>query len=155
MTELRDLYYSKYGHVETMARAVAEGAANVAAVEVAVMRVPELMPRDPTEAAGSKLDYSAPAAQPEELRRENFWNAYALWQHVRECAQYLPYGATMLADEGGSLEPSANGLEKITRRRQARSGADDSNGRLGGRLGGAFLGMRTQQVECLRRALAR
>ncbi|WP_371321786.1 flavodoxin domain-containing protein, partial [Vibrio parahaemolyticus] len=37
------LYYSAYGHIETMAEAVAEGA-RAAGAEVDVKRVPELVP---------------------------------------------------------------------------------------------------------------
>ena len=43
MTKVLVLYYSSYGHIETMAKAVAEGAAGVAGVDVTVKRVPELM----------------------------------------------------------------------------------------------------------------
>ena len=46
MTKLLVLYYSSYGHIETMAEAVAEGARQVAGVEVTVKRVPELVPED-------------------------------------------------------------------------------------------------------------
>ncbi|GAB4362495.1 MAG: NAD(P)H:quinone oxidoreductase type IV [Kiloniellaceae bacterium] len=61
------LYYSSYGHIETMAKAVAEGARGVDGVEVAVKRVPELMPEDVAKKAGVKLDQEAPVAKPEEL----------------------------------------------------------------------------------------
>jgi NAD(P)H dehydrogenase (quinone) len=60
------LYYSSYGHVETMARAVAEGAASAGA-EVTVKRVPELMPEEVAKAAFVKLDQEAPFADPNEL----------------------------------------------------------------------------------------
>jgi NAD(P)H dehydrogenase (quinone) len=60
------LYYSSYGHVETMARAVAEGAASAGA-EVVVKRVPELMPEEVAKAAFVKLDQEAPFADPNEL----------------------------------------------------------------------------------------
>jgi NAD(P)H dehydrogenase (quinone) len=60
------LYYSSYGHVETMARAVAEGAASTGA-EVVVKRVPELMPEEVAKAAFVKLDQEAPFADPNEL----------------------------------------------------------------------------------------
>jgi NAD(P)H dehydrogenase (quinone) len=60
------LYYSSYGHVETMARAVAEGAASAGA-EVSVKRVPELMPEEVAKAAFVKLDQEAPFADPNEL----------------------------------------------------------------------------------------
>jgi NAD(P)H dehydrogenase (quinone) len=60
------LYYSSYGHVEAMARAVAEGAASTGA-DVAVKRVPELMPDEVARAAFVKLDQEAPFADPGEL----------------------------------------------------------------------------------------
>ena len=44
MPKLLILYYSTYGHVETMASAVAEGARSVAGLEVIVKRVPETLP---------------------------------------------------------------------------------------------------------------
>ncbi|RMD61738.1 MAG: NAD(P)H:quinone oxidoreductase [Alphaproteobacteria bacterium] len=67
MTKVLVLYYSSYGHVETMARAVAEGAARVDGVEVTVKRVPELVPEDVARQSGMKLDQSAPIAEPDEL----------------------------------------------------------------------------------------
>ena len=67
MTKVLVLYYSSYGHIEAMAAAVAEGAASVAGTEVAIKRVPELVPDDVAQASGIKLDQSAPIATPEEL----------------------------------------------------------------------------------------
>lgn len=67
MTKVLVLYYSTYGHVETMAKAVAEGARSVPGTEVTVKRVPELMPEDVAKKAGVKLDQEAPIAKPEEL----------------------------------------------------------------------------------------
>jgi NAD(P)H dehydrogenase (quinone) len=67
MTKVLVLYYSMYGHIETMAGAVADGAREVDGVEVAIKRVPELMPREVAEKAGAKLDQAAPEAQPSEL----------------------------------------------------------------------------------------
>jgi NAD(P)H dehydrogenase (quinone) len=61
------LYYSSYGHVETMARAVAEGAASVDGAEVVVKRVRELVPEEVARNAGVKLDQAAPIADPLEL----------------------------------------------------------------------------------------
>lgn len=61
------LYYSTYGHVETMAGAVADGARSVPDTEVIVKRVPELMPEDVAKRAGAKLNQTAPIAEPEEL----------------------------------------------------------------------------------------
>jgi len=67
MTKLLVLYHSTYGHVETMAQAVAEGAAAAGGVEVALRRVPELVPADVLAKSGAKTDQSAPVARVEEL----------------------------------------------------------------------------------------
>lgn len=67
MTKVLVLYYSTYGHIETLARSVAEGAGGVEGVEVTVKRVAELMPREVAEQAGAKLDQAAPLAEPGEL----------------------------------------------------------------------------------------
>lgn len=67
MTQLLVLYYSTYGHVETMAGAIADGARSVDGVEVTLKRVPETMPPDVAAKYGAKLDQSAPVADPKEL----------------------------------------------------------------------------------------
>jgi NAD(P)H dehydrogenase (quinone) len=67
MTKILILYYSTYGHIETLGKAIAEGAASVDGVNVTIKRVPELMPRDVAEKAGAKLDQEAPEADPQEL----------------------------------------------------------------------------------------
>ncbi len=60
------LYYSAYGHIETMAGAVAEGAREAGAT-VDVMRVPELVPQAVAQASRYKLDQAAPIASIEQL----------------------------------------------------------------------------------------
>lgn len=67
MTKILVLYYSMYGHVETMAKEVAEGARRVKDTEVTLKRVPELMSEDAARKAGTKLDQTAPVASPGEL----------------------------------------------------------------------------------------
>jgi NAD(P)H dehydrogenase (quinone) len=67
MTKILVLYYSSYGHIEQMARAVAEGAGAVAGATVAVKRVPETVPEDIARASHFKLDQDAPLAVPAEL----------------------------------------------------------------------------------------
>jgi len=67
MTRILVLYYSMYGHVETMAKAVAEGAAGVDETEVTLKRVPELVPEKVLEESGAKTDQDAPVAEPAEL----------------------------------------------------------------------------------------
>jgi NAD(P)H dehydrogenase (quinone) len=66
MAKVLVLYYSAYGHIETMAYAVAEGARSAGA-EVTVKRVPELVPEDVARASHFKLDQAAPVATVEEL----------------------------------------------------------------------------------------
>ncbi len=67
VTKVLVLYYSSYGHIETMARAVAEGAAAVAGVEVSVKRVAELVPAEVAAASHMKVNQDAPIAAPDEL----------------------------------------------------------------------------------------
>src|SRR5574337_819109 len=67
MTRILILYYSMYGHVETLAKAIAEGARSVEDVEATIKRVPELMPEEVARKAGAKLDQEAPIATVEEL----------------------------------------------------------------------------------------
>lgn len=67
MTKVLVLYYSSYGHVETLARAVAEGAASVAGVTVDVKRTREIVPEEIAKQSGIKLDQEAPIAEPAEL----------------------------------------------------------------------------------------
>jgi NAD(P)H dehydrogenase (quinone) len=67
MTKVLVLYYSSYGHIETMAGAVAEGVRSVEGCAVDVKRVPELMPDDVAAAAHIKVDQAAPIATPDEL----------------------------------------------------------------------------------------
>ena len=67
MAKVLVLYYSSYGHVETLANAIAAGAAEVAGATVTVKRVPELVPDDVAAASGLKTDQAAPIATPAEL----------------------------------------------------------------------------------------
>ncbi len=71
MAKILVLYYSSYGHIETMAEAVAEGARRTegvpGGVEVTIKRVPELVPAEVAEKAGMKLDQGAAVATPGEL----------------------------------------------------------------------------------------
>lgn len=62
------VYHSAYGHVETLAYAVATGARAVAGAEVHVRRVPELMPSEAMSASGMKLDQPAQLIEPMELK---------------------------------------------------------------------------------------
>ncbi|MFY9875848.1 MAG: NAD(P)H:quinone oxidoreductase [Rhodomicrobium sp.] len=66
MSKVLVLYYSSYGHIEKMAEAVAQGARDAGA-EVAVKRVPELVPEEIARKSHFKLDQAAPIATVEEL----------------------------------------------------------------------------------------
>lgn len=66
MAKVLVLYYSAYGHIETMANAVAEGARSAGAT-VDVKRVPELVPEDVAKASYYKVDQAAPIAKPDDL----------------------------------------------------------------------------------------
>lgn len=67
MARILVLYYSMYGHVETMAGAVAEGVRSIDGTEVVIKRVPDLVPEDIARKAGAKLDQAAPIATVDEL----------------------------------------------------------------------------------------
>ena len=67
MAKVLVLYYSMYGHIETMAKSVAEGASGIDGVEVTVKRVPETMPEETVKQIGAKTDQAAPIADPNEL----------------------------------------------------------------------------------------
>ncbi len=66
MSKVLVLYYSSYGHVETMAQAVAQGARSTGAT-VDVKRVPETAPQEVAKAAHFKLNQAAPVATIEDL----------------------------------------------------------------------------------------
>jgi NAD(P)H dehydrogenase (quinone) len=61
MPKVLVLYYSAYGHIETMASAVAEGA-RAAGAAVDIKRVPELVPLESAKNSHFKLDQAAPVA---------------------------------------------------------------------------------------------
>jgi NAD(P)H dehydrogenase (quinone) len=61
MPKVLVLYYSSYGHIETMANAVAEGA-RAAGAEAVVKRVPETVPEDVARNSHYKLEQAAPVA---------------------------------------------------------------------------------------------
>jgi len=66
MAKVLVLYYSAYGHIESMAKALAEGAREAGAV-VDIKRVPELVPEQVAKASHYKLDQEAPIAKVEDL----------------------------------------------------------------------------------------
>lgn len=66
MAKVLVLYYSAYGHIATMAGAVAEGVRQAGAF-VDVKRVPELVPDAVAKTSGYKVDQQAPVATVNEL----------------------------------------------------------------------------------------
>ena len=69
MSKVLVLYYSTYGHIETLAQAMAEGARSAGA-QVDLKRVPETVPPAVAQSAHFKLDQTAPVATVAEL--ENY-----------------------------------------------------------------------------------
>ncbi len=61
MAKVLVLYYSSYGHIETLANAIAEGARATGAT-VDVKRVPETVPEEVARNSHFKLDQAAPIA---------------------------------------------------------------------------------------------
>jgi len=117
MAKVLVLYHSAYGHVETMANAVAEGA-RAAGAEVDVKRVPETVPLEAAQAAHFKLDQAAPVASVADL--ENY-DAIVVGTGTR----FGRIGSQMAAfwDQAGGLW---------------------ARGALGGKVGAAFVSSATQ-----------
>ena len=66
MSKVLVLYYSSYGHIETMAQAIAEGARSAGAV-VDVKRVPETVPLEIAKSAHFKVEQTASVAEVSQL----------------------------------------------------------------------------------------
>lgn len=66
MAKVLVLYYSSYGHIETMAGAIAEGARSAGA-QVDIKRVPETVSEEVARQSHYKLDQKAPIATVAEL----------------------------------------------------------------------------------------
>jgi NAD(P)H dehydrogenase (quinone) len=111
------LYYSAYGHIETMAHAVAEGARSAGA-QVDIKRVPELVPEDVARKSYYKLDQSAPIAQIDDLAN---YDAVIIGAGTR--FGRIPSQLAHFLDQGGGLW---------------------AKGALHGKVGGAFTSTGTQ-----------
>ncbi len=66
MARVLVLYYSSYGHVEALAKALAQGATDAGA-QVDIRRVPETVPDEVARTSHFKLDQDAPVASVAEL----------------------------------------------------------------------------------------
>lgn len=117
MAKVLVLYYSSYGHIETMAEAVAEGARSAGAT-VDVKRVPETVPEAVAKAAHFKLDQKAQVANVADLEHYDAIVVGVGTRYGRMASQM----ATFL-DQTGSLW---------------------AKGALNGKVGGAFTSTATQ-----------
>jgi NAD(P)H dehydrogenase (quinone) len=117
MAKVLVLYYSAYGHIETMAEAVAAGAREAGAT-VDVKRVPETVPEEIARNAHFKLDQAAPVAKVEELAN---YDAIVIGAGTR-------FGR--LSSQMASFLDQAGGLW--------------ARGALHGKVGGAFTSSATQ-----------
>jgi NAD(P)H dehydrogenase (quinone) len=117
MSRVLVLYYSSYGHIETMAYAFAEGARSSGA-SVDVKRVPETTPLDVAKAFNFKLDQAAPIAAVNDLVAYDALIIGAPTRFGRMCSQMAAF-----LDQAGGLWMS---------------------GALNGKVGGAFTATATQ-----------
>ena len=117
MAKVLVLYYSTYGHIETMANAVAEGARGAGAT-VDVKRVPETVPEDIARNGHFKLEQAAPVAKVDELEHYDAIIIGAPTRYGR-----MPSQMAAFLDQTGGLW---------------------ARGALNGKVGGAFTSTATQ-----------
>jgi len=117
MAKVLVLYYSTYGHIETMANAVAEGARGAGAT-VDVKRVPETVPEDIARNGHFKLEQAAPIAKVDELEHYDAIIIGAPTRYGR-----MPSQMAAFLDQTGGLW---------------------ARGALNGKVGGAFTSTATQ-----------
>jgi NAD(P)H dehydrogenase (quinone) len=117
MAKVLVLYHSAYGHIETMASAVAEGA-RAAGAHVDIKRVPELVPEEIAHKAHFKLDQPSPIAEVEDLAE---YDAVVVGAGTR--FGRLPSQMASFLDQAGGLW---------------------MRGALNGKVGGAFTSTGTQ-----------
>lgn len=117
MSKVLVLYYSTYGHLETMASAVAEGA-RAAGATVDIKRVPETVPEEIAKTAYFKLDQSAPVASIADLEQ---YDAIVIGAPTR--FGRMPAQMASFLDQAGGLW---------------------ARGALNGKVGGAFMSTATQ-----------
>jgi NAD(P)H dehydrogenase (quinone) len=69
--KIQVVFYSMYGHIYRMAEAVADGARQIGGADVALFRVPELVPEDALQKSGAKAAQAAfaqvPIIEPDQL----------------------------------------------------------------------------------------
>jgi len=117
MSKVLVLYYSTYGHIETLAQAIAEGARSAGA-QVDLERVPETVPPAIAQSAHFKLDQTAPVATVAELQN---YDAIIIGAPTR--FGRMPSQMASFLDQAGGLW---------------------ARGALHGKVGGAFTSSATQ-----------
>jgi NAD(P)H dehydrogenase (quinone) len=117
MSKVLVLYYSTYGHIESMAQAVAQGARSAGA-QVDLKRVPETVPMEIAKNSHFKLDQTAPVATVADL--ENY-DAIVVGAPTR--FGRMPSQMASFLDQAGGLW---------------------ARGALHGKVGGAFTSTATQ-----------
>ncbi|KQV89895.1 NAD(P)H:quinone oxidoreductase [Massilia sp. Root351] len=117
MSKVLVLYYSSYGHIESMAEAMADGA-RAAGATVDLKRVPETVPQEVAEKGHFKLQQSAPVATVAELAN---YDAIIIGAPTR--FGRMPSQMAAFLDQAGGLWAS---------------------GALNGKVGGAFTSSATQ-----------
>jgi len=117
MSKVLVLYYSTYGHIETLAQAMAEGARSTGA-QVDLKRVPETVPPEVAKTAHFKLEQAAPVATVAELEHYDAIIVGAPTRFGRMPAQMAAF-----LDQAGGLW---------------------ARGALHGKVGGAFTSSATQ-----------
>ena len=118
MSKVLVLYYSSYGHLETMASAVAEGARSAGAT-VDIKRVPETAPTEVAKAAHFKLEQAAPVASIADLEH---YDAIVIGAPTTRFGR-MPAQMASFLDQAGGLW---------------------ARGALHGKVGGAFTSTATQ-----------
>jgi NAD(P)H dehydrogenase (quinone) len=115
MSKILVLYYSSYGHIERMAEAVAEGARSAGA-DVAIKRVPELVPEAVAKQQHFKLDQPAPIATVDELANYDaiiigvptrFGNMPAQMKNFLDQTGGLWFGGKLIGKVGSVFSSSA------------------------------------------------
>ena len=116
MAKVLVLYYSSYGHIETMAKAMAEGVVSGGA-QADIKRVPETAPADVVAAAHFKTDHDFPEATPEELASYDaiivgvptrYGNMSSQMQSFWDRTGGLWFSGALIGKVGGAFSSSAS-----------------------------------------------
>ncbi|CAN5234412.1 NAD(P)H:quinone oxidoreductase type IV [soil metagenome] len=116
MAKVLVLYHSTYGHLETMAGAVAEGAASVEGVTVDIKRVPETVPDELAKASHYKMDQAAPIATVDDLKNYDaiivgagtrFGTMASQMQAFWDTTGGLWFGGALIGKVGGAFTSTA------------------------------------------------